>query len=114
MSKPTYNFPGITEFIAHEGIKPSFAVKIPGLFFVGRLVDALSQIPGAAPKDRTSMFAVADEAIVALKAAVVTAEAAYLHVLEACPPPPTVVVPAEPEVPATPEPSKAVKPGAKS
>jgi len=83
-----YRFPGITDFIASEGIKPSFAVKIPGLFFVARAVDALSQIPTSDPKSWAEMYAVADEAIAALEASAETIKAARAHVLEACPPPP--------------------------
>lgn len=80
-----YRFSGISDFIAGDGVKPSFAVKIPGLFFVGRVSDALSQIPTTEAKNRADMYAVADEAIAALKAAVVTVEAAYAHVRAACP-----------------------------
>lgn len=102
-----YRFPGITDFIAEEGVKPSFAVKIPGLFFVARLVDALSQIPETAPKNRAAMFAVADEAILALKAAVATAEAAYAHVLAECPP---LTREPEPKIEPEPEPEPVVIP----
>jgi hypothetical protein len=80
-----YRFPGITEFVPTEGVKPSFVTKVPGLFFVGRVVDALSQIPTADPRNRAAMFEVADEGIVALKAAVTTVEAARADVLKHCP-----------------------------
>jgi hypothetical protein len=80
-----YRFTGISDFVAAEGIKPSFAAKIPSLFLVGRVADALSQIPTAKPEHRAEMYAGAREAIEALKASVATVEAAYAHVLAACP-----------------------------
>lgn len=98
MSNP-YRFSGITDFVVAEGLSPSAAAKISGLFFVARVSDALSQIPTTHPSNRASMFAVADDAIIALKAAVATVEAAYAHVLEACP------IPVEP----SPEPENPVE-----
>ncbi len=80
-----YRFSGITDFVSAEGLPPSAAGKIPGLFFIRCLSDALGQIPEARPEHRAGMYAVADDAIAGLKAAVATAESAYAHVLNACP-----------------------------
>lgn len=89
---PTYRFTGISDFIASEGVKPSFAVKIPGLYFVGRASDALCQIPETDEQNRQAMFDVADEAIVALEAAVATVKAARAHVWDGVMPKPEPVV----------------------
>lgn len=109
-----YRFPGIVDFVPKGGVKPSFAAKIPGLFLVGRVADALSQIPTTPPEHRAGMFAVAREAVDALKAAVATAEAAYADVLAHCPPPePPAAAPVEPPAPEpAPKPAPKGKPPA--
>lgn len=86
MSNPApYRFPGIADFVPRAGVKPTFVAKIPSIYMVGRVADALSQIPTTDPRHRASMFEVAREGIDALKAALATVEAAYADVEKHCP-----------------------------
>jgi hypothetical protein len=79
------------KFVAGEGLTPSLAAHIVGSrnWFMGRVIDALSQIPTARPEHRAEMFAVARQAIAAMHASTLTAVAAFDEVMRECPPPPT-------------------------
>ncbi len=85
MSEP-YRFPGIADFVKRDGLNPTFAAKIPGLWFVARVADALAQIPTAKPEHRADMYGSARQAIAALHSALGTAVAAFDQVMANCPP----------------------------
>ena len=87
MSKP-YVFPGITNFVARDGIPPYMAAKIPGLFFVARVTDALSQLPAAHAPSRPDMLKHAEEWRAGLVAALKTVDAAIADVKANCFPAP--------------------------
>jgi hypothetical protein len=67
------NFPGLTEFIAPADIPAGFAAHVQGLWFLGRVVDAASQIPTApTPETAEAHFEQMDFAERALEAAAET------------------------------------------
>lgn len=54
-----YRFPGITKFMAAAGLGPAALVKAPGVWWIARAVDAISQIPHVPPEHRPDMLEVA-------------------------------------------------------
>jgi hypothetical protein len=67
------NFPGLTEFMAEADIPPGYAAHVQSLWFIGRVVDAASQIPTApTPETAEAHFEQMDFAERALEAAAET------------------------------------------
>lgn len=81
----TYKFPGISKFVDRSGITPALAARITSVFYVARIIDAISQIPGAHDdKSRREMLALAIENRNALINAIRTVDAAIDEVRREC------------------------------
>ncbi len=65
MAEPE-NFPGMTAFVVGDGLRPSFASRIVGNWFVARVGEMLSQIATTPPEQRAAMYAEARHALLAV------------------------------------------------
>ena len=52
-----YRFKGMPAFFEAAGVPPAALGKVASVFYVGRIVDSLSQTPEARPEARAAIFA---------------------------------------------------------
>lgn len=78
-----YRFPGVKTFsdaaLASGKVRPDFAGKVTGEWFVARAVDALSQLERVPASSAPAVLAQAEDALAALRACADTVEAALAH-----------------------------------